>query len=376
MTSDYRALFTDLRSDQVIDALPISEVAFEDYIGKAGTLNGTLNAPDQLTADRIRTATVPGRTALWLERDRVIWWAGIIWTTTVRSANRATPAKAEIQAGTFDTYLDHRLLTDDLTATDEDQFTIARRLIDYAQDKTGGNIGIRLGSGASGVTRTRRYSRYDLPKIRELLDKLAGVNNGFEWRIRCYRDQAGNRRKDLQLGHPHITTSGSAETVLDYPGAVISYSFPYDATTKATHWRSRGATTGTGTNARPLVSTPYYIIGATDAGWPRLDGTSDYTTITTKAALDAHARGDLTAAWTRRAVPELAVNLDAARLTPSILGATIRLRIADVWATGFAERYRVIGLRIRAPERGQGETAELLLDDTEPADSGDDTDNV
>ncbi|WP_405408897.1 hypothetical protein [Streptomyces decoyicus] len=372
MTATYRALFCDLRTDQVLDALPVSGVSIEDYIGKTGTMSGTLHAPDAATADRIKAAVTPGRTAVWIERDRTIWWGGILWTAAVSSTTRGAPAKAEIQAATFDSYLDHRLLTSNFTAKDEDQFDIARRLVDFAQSSDGGDIGIRLGAAPSGVKRTRTYSRYDLPKIRELLDKLAAVDGGFEWRIHCYRNDAGERIKELQLGHPRITTSrGRAETVLDYPGPVMSYNFPYDATTRATHWQSRGATSNTSNH--PLMSTPLHITGATEAGWPHLDGTSDFTTITTKAALDEHAAADLAEAWTRQVIPEITVNLEAAQLTPAILGATIRTRIADVWTSaGFTGRYRVVGFTVRAPERGQPETASLTLDAATRGDIGND----
>ncbi|MGW3569081.1 hypothetical protein ACWDSL_35365 [Streptomyces sp. NPDC000941] len=375
MTATYRALFCDLRTDQVRDALPVTGVSIEDYIGKTGTMTSTLTAPDPATAERITAAVVPGRTAVWIERDRAIWWGGIVWTAALGSTTRGAPGTAEIQAATFDSYLDHRLLTADMNAADVDQFEIARRLVDFAQSSAGGDIGIRLDERQnSGVKRTRKYSRYDLPKLRDLLDKLAAVQNGFEWRIRCYRDDAGERVKELQLGHPRITTArGPAATVLDYPGAVVSYRFPYDATTRATHWRSRGATNNT--TQRPLMSTPMYVIGATAAGWPRLDGTSDYTDITTRAALDEHAAADLTEAWTREVVPDITVNLDAAQITPAILGATIRLRIADVWTgAGFTGRYRVVGFTVRAPERGQSETASLVLDAATRGDLGDNDD--
>ncbi|PJN40720.1 hypothetical protein CG747_10260 [Streptomyces sp. CB02959] len=362
MTASYRALFCDLRTDQVLDSLPISSVSFEDYIGKTGTLSGTLAAPDRGTADRIRAAVVPGRTMVWIERDGVIWWGGIAWTVTVSSTGRGAPAKAEIQAATLDSYLDHRLLTYDFTATEVEQFEIARRLVGYAQASAGGDIGIRLSQGTSGVTRTRKYGRYDLPKIRDLLDQLAAVQNGFEWRIRCYRNDTGERIKELQLGHPRITSSrGPAETILDYPGPVTAYSFPYDATVRATHWQSRGATSAS--SNRPLMSKLLQVTGAIEAGWPRLDGTSDYTSVSSAPVLDAHAAADLQEAATRAVVPEITVDLEAARLTPAILGTTIRLRIADVWSpTGFAGRYRVIGITVRAADRGQAETATLLLD--------------
>ncbi len=363
MTASYRALLTDLRTDQVRDALPISGVGLEDYIGKTGTMTGTLTAPDTATADRIRAAVTPGRTAVWIERDNELWWGGIVWTAAISSSTRGAPGRAEIQAATFDSYLDHRLLTTNLVADNVEQLDIARRLVDFAQSTAGGDIGIRTDSGtASGIRRTRRYYLHDLPRVRDLLDNLAAVNNGFEWRIRCYRDDIGERVKELQLGHPHITAGrGPGEVVLDYPGPVTAYRFPYDATTRATHWRSRGATSTD--TSRPLLSKPHYVIDAIEAGWPHLDGTSDYPTVTTPSVLDDHAAADLTEAWTRQVVPEITVNLDAAGVTPAILGATIRLRIADVWTSGgFTDRYRVVGFTLRAPERGQPETAQLILD--------------
>lgn len=281
MTATYHALFCDLRTDQVIDRFPIAAVSIEDYIGKTGSMIGTLTAPDQATAARITTAVVPGRTAVWIERDRDIWWAGIVWTVALNATTRQAPAQAEIQAATFGSYLSHRLLTADITVEGLDQFALARRLVEFVQTTDGGDTGIQLDDQRSGVTRTRRYSRYDLPRIRDLLDQLAAADNGFEWRVHPYRDDAGNRAKQLRLGHPRITTArGAAETVLDYPGPVTSYRLPYDATTRATHWLSRGATTPS-TN-RPLLSTGHYIRSATAAGWPRLDGTSDYTTVTSR----------------------------------------------------------------------------------------------
>lgn len=365
MTASYRAVFCDLRTDQVLDALPISGVSMEDFIGKTGTMTGTLTATDTATADRIKATAIPGRTAVWIERDRELWWGGILWTTKVTSAQRATPAAAEIQAATFDSYLDHRLITTNLRFDGADQFAIARRLITYAQEPEGADIGIRPGpTTPSGVERDRTYSRFDLPRIRDTLDKLAAVRNGFEWRIQVYRDALGERVKELQLGHPRITTTTrGAEIVLGYPGPVLTYAFPYDATDRATHWQSRGATDED--TQRPLLSALHQIDGATDAGWPRLDGTSDHTTVTSRSVLDDHAEANLTEAWRREVVPEITVNLDAAQLTPAVLGAHIRLRIADVWtAAGFTGRYRVVGFTVRAPERAQPETATLHLDAT------------
>ncbi|SCK25754.1 hypothetical protein H181DRAFT_02006 [Streptomyces sp. WMMB 714] len=84
MTSQYRIPVRDLRSDRLLDVLPLTEVSVEDCIGKAGT---------------------------------------------------------------FDTYLEHRTLRTTRTAKGVDQLGIARDLVDYAQAQPGGDIGITYDTG-------------------------------------------------------------------------------------------------------------------------------------------------------------------------------------------------------------------------------------
>ncbi|MFE7118367.1 hypothetical protein ACFU99_23425, partial [Streptomyces sp. NPDC057654] len=55
----YRALFCDLRTDQVVDSLPLTGVQFDDYIGKPGSLRATVPLPDRHLAQRARTALQP-----------------------------------------------------------------------------------------------------------------------------------------------------------------------------------------------------------------------------------------------------------------------------------------------------------------------------
>ncbi|MFB6846200.1 hypothetical protein ACFCXS_15245 [Streptomyces sp. NPDC056373] len=358
----YRMVFTDLRSDTVLDALPVASVALDDYIGKTGSMRGTVPIPNREIADRARRALVPGRTGVWVERGREVWWGGILWTLALASDRRGF-LSAQVQCGGWESYLYRRLLFDTLTATGVDQFDVARELVDYAQNTEGGNIGITYDPGVSGVTRDRTFLRYDLPSIGDLLDDLAAIEQGFEWRIASYRDSDGRRVKRLQLGHPVIRT-GTAEIVLDHPGPVLSYSWPTDATRKANAWQSRGASVNTNQAAGsyPLMSGLLVDDANIAAGWPRLDGTSDYTTVEKQGTLDAHARADWTAARDPVQIPEVEVLLGG-NITPALLGATVRLRIRDLWhPTALDARYRVVGLSISPPERGRPETARLFLE--------------
>ncbi|MFE1770262.1 hypothetical protein [Streptomyces sp. NPDC059008] len=363
-TPAYRALFCDLRTDQLLDVLPLQGVALDDYLGKTGTCSGTIPIPNAQIAARVRAAVVPGRTALWIERGREIWWGGILWTAAVQSNDRGY-LDMQVQAGTFDSYLDHRRLFDTFEARGVDQYDIVRRLIDYAQQTAGGDIGIECGADVSGMLRDRIYSRYDVPSIRELIEQLGAVEKGFEWRIAAHRDpESGRRIKRLHMGSPVIRT-GTSEIVLDHPGPVTSYTWPVDASVLANGWQSRGASDNQNQAAEtvPLLSDLLVDDRAIAAGWPRLDGTSDYSTVIEKKTLNAHAVADWSTARQPRSIPEVTVHMGRTPLSPALLGATIRLRIRDLWwPDGLNERYRVVGMAITPPERGRPETAKLYLE--------------
>ena len=105
-----------------------------------------------------------------------------------------------------------------------------------------------------------------------------------------------------------------------------------------------------------LLTTPDDIA----AGWPRLDGSSDYSTIDNLATLNAHATADKAGALRPVTIPSVRI-LASAGLP--ILGSYVRLRIKDTYYyDGLTARYRVVGLKVQPPERGQAETADLYLE--------------
>ncbi|MFF4454982.1 hypothetical protein [Streptomyces goshikiensis] len=349
----------------MLDVLPISDVSLDDYIGKIGSASATIPVPNRAVAARARAAVEPGRTAVWIERGSEIWWGGVLWTANLTSNARGFLG-LQVQAGGWASYLDHRAILHTQQAVQVDQYDIVRGLIDYSASLPGGDIGIEADAEQlSGVLRDRVFRRYDVPRIREVIDQLAASEDGFEWRIMSYREPTSGRRvKRLQLGAPVIRT-GASEVVLDHPGPVLSYGWPIDATVQANAWQSRGASDNKNQTAEslPLMSELLVADEQLVAGWPRLDGTSDYSTVTEQPTLDAHARADLAAALRPQTIPEVTVALDRTPLSPALLGATVRVRIRDDWWTeGLDHRYRVVGLAISPPLRGRPETAKLFLE--------------
>ncbi|WP_372408368.1 hypothetical protein [Streptomyces luteireticuli] len=361
----YRALFCDLRTDRLIDALPLIDVEFDDYIGKAGSLRGTVPLPDEALARRARAALRPGRTAVWLERGSDIWWGGILWTTTANGDERGR-LQVQIQAGTFDSYLDHRMLSEKQVFTNRDQFDIVRELIDHAQSQPGGDIGISYTGEKSGVVYARtEYAYTELRKIHEIIEQLGKMENGFEWRIHCFRDTvSGERVKRLQLGSPRIEALAS-DIVLDRPGQVLTYSLPSDATVQANAVVMRGdsANNDQASPSQPQMSDPQVWVEDLADGWPRLEFTDDRSGVRDKTVLNDMARAALDHKHRPEFIPEVTIRMDG-RINPALIGAYIRLRIRDGWHEEMPDsRYRVVGLSVTPPARGKAETAKLILEE-------------
>jgi hypothetical protein len=370
----------DLRSDQTMDLLPITGVSYDDYIGKTGSLSGTIPVPNAATARRIRDVLLPGRTMLYLERSTTfgssIVWAGILWTRTPTRDARGFWS-VPIQAAGLESYFrEHRFVGTTVTWTGVDQVEIARELIATSQLDTGANMGIEIDyTVATGVLRTKTIYMQDLARVGKAIDELGALQGGFEWRINCYKDSTGARHRTLQLGSTYgllpnsstvgvyRITVGSQDTILSSPGPITAYSLPEDGTLQANTWISRGATVNINLAAQsfPLISGPLTTPADYAAGWPRLDGSSDYTSIDQQALLDAHAQADLAAALRPRYIPSVTVLTGV--VDQPALGSYVRLRITDDWySEGYQGRFRVVGLKVTPEERGRPETTELYLE--------------
>ncbi|MEV6181427.1 hypothetical protein ACIHAR_15385 [Streptomyces sp. NPDC052016] len=370
----YRAIFCDLLTDRTIDILPLRDVTVDDYIGKAGSLSGTIPVPDAEMAARVRRIE-EGRTSVYLQRGNDLWWGGIIWTSTLQSDDRGVLTLG-IQAATFESYAGRRRIRAATAAYDPSykleftnryQLDIVRGLwADLQTALPGGKIGITYGNEHSGVRRTVTYRDGDETVYLEAIDALAALENGFEHHIAVYRDPAtGARVRRLRLGSPKIEI-GTSDLVLDRPGTILSYSFPRDATRGGTTARTRGASTNTNQaeESRPLTSDVAVATALIEqAGYPRVDLSTDHNEITDRSTLNALAGAELAAGTGAVVIPEITVRLDDL-VPPALLGRTVRIRITDEWWTeGLDARYRIIGAKVSPAQRGRPDTAELYLEE-------------
>lgn len=308
-------LLADLRTNAILDEIPLVGVKWTKTLNDSGTLTGTwpLAVKEKRNA---RTLTTPCRTALYARRDGTPMWGGIIWTRTYDSANHSV----QIGCGDFGSYFDHRkvvpLLTGvgtDVTAVGPlqamylatDQNEIARQLVALAATHTGGDIGITLDVSMSGILRDRTYFGYELDGTMDMIKLLSGLIDGPDFIFDVGPgDNVDAPKRLLLLGDPQLGQQGS-DHVWEYGGNVKDYTWPTDGTAMST----RRYAVGDGIEQAALIAVAEDSAKYVD-GWPLLEGESTYTTVTDATDLNSHAAADLQAARLPVVLPTLILHPD------------------------------------------------------------------
>lgn len=338
----YRYALHDLLTRaELVEHIPVEITDYSRALTEAGSMTAALNlADDRNLKFDPWSNTLPRRTTLVVLRDEVVIAEYIIWQ---RPPYKPSDRKLNISASEIRSYFDHRLLrpttgpgsAKTLSFTQADQFDIFRALLADCQAVTFngqpvGDIGIEADPTVmSGVLRDHRdvqdtadaYHGYEFATYGDLLDTLANLDNGFEWRIDSYLDSDRTLRRALRLGYPTLGHAPDVDAVtLEYPGVVADYEWPEDGSTSANYI----ATIGAGEEAA-LLWGEAYSSAELAAGWPLLERTTSYKSATSTTILNAHATADVAALSGDIVVPSLTVF----GRPPIDSGDYVRVRIAD-----------------------------------------------
>lgn len=358
MTTAWRVKFADLLTDAPLDEFPLtlSGNGLETRLGAAGGMSGQIPIArgDKDAGKRIAAIQASGASALYVYRNGVPWWGGPLWSKVSASDGTGKPTVG-ISGATFESYLDRVQLATDLAAlTSTDQLLIARGLLDHMQADPYADLNITYDATLlSGVLRDRvAYQAASRPSYLKMLADLAALDQGFEFAIQVLTDPTtGARTRMLRLGYPTLNTGVTHR--ISRPGAILSYSWPEDGTRAATYLMATG-------NA--VTSTIHTNAAALANGYPRLDATTSYGSITDPAVLETHATADLALAAPPVSVPAVRVRLDATDLTPQSLGDSVRITVKDeLFPSGITATYRLVGMVVAPPERGRPESCDLIL---------------
>jgi hypothetical protein len=347
--ASYRYLFADLLTNSILAELNLTSVSFTQQLNSAGTFQAEiLLSGINAEASNVAAATIPAKCAIYVDRDGVLVWGGVIWKRDYNSGTQ----RISITAQEFESYLGRRRITTTQNFANQDQLLIARTLVNNAQAAASGNIGILVGSELSGVLVNRTYYNYELKTVYSALQDLSQQLNGFDFNIQVAYDGAGNPTKTLRLNYPQSGTRYSPTSVTapvyEFPaGNVVEYAYPEDGLAAA----NKIYTVGAGSNEGKLL----YI--ANDSaklaeGWPLLEDSINYSDIIDTTVLTSLGNGRVAAV----SYPPTTLQIVAPPYVDPVLGSygigdDIRIRITDDrFPTGLDATYRLIGLSVQAGE--------------------------
>ena len=359
MTS-YRYLFADLLTNQINAELNLTNVNFTQQLNAAGTFSGDLLISDStLTVSNILNSTIPARTALYVDRDGVLVWGGVVWHRQYNSATQ----RIQITGQEFESYFDKRIVYNpSATAsvfTNTDQLTIAQTLVNTAQSLPNGNIGVIVPATTSGkLVPSITYYNYQLKTVYAALRDLAQQSNGassgfgFDFNIQVAYDGAGNPTKTLQIGYPQAgnrySASNASAPVFEFPaGNTNSYEYTEDGSLAANRIWVAGAGSNEGKNLQVASDTSKLT-----AGWALIEIADNRTDINDTTTLQNLAAGQLAAV----SYPPVSLKLVAPPFQSPVFGSynigdDVRVRIRDdFFPNGIDTTYRLVALNVTAGE--------------------------
>lgn len=379
----YSYRFANLLSDSDVTELELSNVKFDRRIIVPSAFSATVTVTNTDIATQVKKV-VPAKTIVHVYRDADIWGTYIIWSMRVRSSSRG-PVIVDLQGASLESWFDRRIVDIDVTFDDEDQFDIARELVENAQEGWfpyvgNANLSIVADSNLSGTTRDRTYKLSEAASVGQRLQELANSDGGFEYFINTYVDvDAGARVRELVLAESLGSENG--DFVFTYPGAISSYEIAYDAVDSATAFWTRGGTReeDVAADAEPLMlEAPVHATDWLDSAFPHLDRVVDYPSVIILDTLENYAvwwRDNRAGIW---AVPVIELNTsDTTIMAPSALGSYAQITIQDEFfgmaseGPEFSYNNRIVGIEVTPPERGRPEMIRLVVEQSfDPTDTG------
>jgi len=356
MATQYRYLFADLRTNDILAELPLTGVSFTQVLNSSGSFTGRILGSDiNETGYDITGSTIPGRTALYVDRDGVLIWGGIIWLRTYDSDRQMF----EFTAREFMSYFERRRITNTLVYDTEDQLFIAQDLITLAQAETGGNIGVVVPSNISGVDVSRVYFDYERKDVSGAIKDLSNQQDGFDVNIDVAYDSLLEPRKYLRTEYPQrgiqYVSSNPDALVFEFPGNIVAYEWPDDGAQTANTMYGIGPNS----NEAKILATAVSPTNQITAGWPLLEDTVSYTDQYDPNLLYQQTLGEVTA----RQVPVVTPRIVIPAYVSPVLGSyktgdECLLRITDDRfpndgsGYGLAQVFRIVAISVEPGEDG------------------------
>lgn len=106
LVAEYRYFAYDLLTNELLAELPLTGVSYSRSLREAGSFSGSIVANENTFNLNLYANTLPGKTAIYVTRNGVCVWGGIIWSRSYNIVDKTL----EISGSEFTSYLYKRVL--------------------------------------------------------------------------------------------------------------------------------------------------------------------------------------------------------------------------------------------------------------------------
>jgi hypothetical protein len=343
--SDYQVLLCNATDDTIIGELVPTSLTFTETLNDPGT--ATITAA--LNTSKLKIPELaPLLQSIFVLRDGVPVWGGILWAYSMDVANNAVT----LSCSGFTSLLNRRRMRATKKYVSTDQALIVKDIVDTAQAISGGDMLIDTSPiVAVGRTRDRTYYDYERKNIGEAIEQLSDVRDGFDYAIRpAY--VAGVLTRRMTVNYPN--TGRKTTIVLDAGSNVDLLTATSDATQMTTVQHVKGE--GDGADALLVTATNAPLLNV----YPMVENLYVANDVKITATLDDYAQRGLDLG--KRPVIIPTVNLDGGvepRIGSYTVGDQVRVRAA-YGLLDIDDTFRITSAKVTVADVGS-ETVTLTL---------------
>ncbi|MER5862209.1 hypothetical protein [Kitasatospora sp. NPDC002040] len=347
--AQYRVIFAEFLTGALWGELAVSELSYSLALNGPGsaTVKIPLWAFDW-------SALSPWRTLVYVQRGEQILWGGPLVAFGVDLESE----DAELNCAGLWAYYRRRLITYDSAFTQRDQGEIVKALVQDFGDGTGQypwNSGPRAlmwdGSTTTGVLRDRTYRKYERKALGQAVEDLAGVRNGFDFRIGF--GWSGSRVANFFRLAP--ASGVPTDLVLEHGANCDIPSFSVDGTSMVTE----AVTTGGG-QADDQLAVWWYNLPA-ELRMPRLSAVQSRQDVTTVDVLTGYSQQMISEGSTPVVIPSVRLYPDSYPGPGDVQpGQLVRVRARVGGRLVLDRTYKITGVSVKLTDAGEETTLALV----------------
>jgi hypothetical protein len=363
MVATYRYLLADLLTNSILLDLPFSGVSYDRRLNGPG--NGTFSFQMNsfgATATEIANynqmvidSTIPGRTAVYIERNSALVWGGIIWSRLYESEGQTV----QFTAQTFESFLYKQVVESTQAFTNVDQRNIFALMVQNMQAKFHANIGIVVpGTFANVVRRSTTFWDYEVWTYGKVAENLVGYADGFDYTIDV-QYSSGVPVKQLLIDNVLGSPASVSGLAWDYPGGIKNYYYPENASNAATSVIGVGAGDG-----KAMLRSKAQTASLLTAGYPDLQEVYTNKDVSVASTLASQTRANLTQISVPIIAPTFEVNPEVGPgVNDFALGDYGYVNIDDPrFPSTTRVLVRVVGYQAKPPQSDGPEEFKLVLE--------------